>query len=279
MTMANKIVAGLTTAGLMASGGVAAVVVTSPGLAVAQDDAVEAPQLPGPGMRPGGPFAELLDEGVLDEAEVETVRQVLQELHDAARQENGLDDSRRVRRPFRAGYRLHELLEDGIIDSDEISELPADSPILDPDGPFVPYLEDGELSTDEMDELKGLREAEMEERRTERDAAVADALAAMVADGTLTTGQVDAITAALETAREQRPHPVRNRMRAGWQIAELLEDGVIDAAELAELPEGHPLADPDGPAAAYLDDGQLTADELAEMRSQFRPGPAADNEV
>ena len=59
-------------------------------------------------------------------------------------------------------------------------------------------------------------------------------------------------------------------MRAGWQIAEMLEDGVIDAAELAELPEGHPLADPEGPAAEYLDDGQLTEDELAELRAQRR---------
>ena len=64
-------------------------------------------------------------------------------------------------------------------------------------------------------------------------------------------------------------------MRAGWQIAEMLEDGVIDATELAELPEGHPLADPQGPAADYLDDGQLTEDELAELRSQLRPSRAA----
>jgi hypothetical protein len=68
-------------------------------------------------------------------------------------------------------------------------------------------------------------------------------------------------------------------MRAGWQIAEMLEDGVIDAAELAELPEGHPLADPDGPAADYLDDGELTADELAEIRAKFRPEPRVGDEA
>jgi hypothetical protein len=184
-----------------------------------------------------------------------------------------------VRRPFQTGYRLHDLLEGGVIDADEISQLPEDSPILDPEGPFAPYLEDGELSTDELEELKALREAERDERRAEQDAAIADALGALVADGTLTTDQVSAIIAALETAREERPHPVRHRMRAGWQIAEMLEDGVIDAAELAELPEGHPLADPDGPAAEYLDDGELTADELAEIRAKFRPEPRVGDEA
>jgi hypothetical protein len=278
--MANKIVAGLTTAGLLASGGVAAAVVASPGLALAQEDAAEAPQLPDRGMRPGGAFSDLVDAGVLDETEVEAVHQVLQELRDAVREENGFDEShRRVHRPFRAGYRLHDLLEDGVIDADEISQLPEDSPILDPEGPFAPYLEDGELSTDELDELKALREAERDERDAERGAAIADALAALVADGTLTTDQVSATIAALETAREERPHPVRHRMRAGWQIAEMLEDGVIDAAELAELPEGHPLADPDGPAAEYLDDGELTADELTEVRAKFRPEPRVGDEA
>lgn len=270
--MANKIIASLTTAGLVASGGVAAAVTSAPGLAIAQEDTVEAPEVPGPHTNRDGLLQTLLEEGVLDDAEVAAVQEVLEELRATMAEENGVDGSeRRVRRPMRAGFRLHQLLEDGIVDAEEIAGLPEDSPILDPDGAFAPYLDDGELSAEELDELKAIRDAEKEERQAERSAAIAAALQTLVTDGTLTDVQVDAIVEALETARQDRPRPVRNRMRAGWQLAELLEDGVIDAAELAELPEGHPLTDLDGPAGDYLDDGQLTSDELEEIRSSFRP--------
>jgi hypothetical protein len=222
-------------------------------------------------------FEALVEDGVLDDAEVAAVQEALQALRSAVAEENGTDGVRGERRhPARAGFRLHEFLDDDVIDSDEIAALPEDSPILDPEGPFAPYLDDGELSLAELEELKALREAEMVERKAERDAAVAAALDALVQDGTLTSEQVNAITEAMATARENRPHHIRRGMRAGWQIAELLEDGVIDADELAQLPEGHPLTDPDGPAAAYLDDGQLTADELAELRSQRGPGRSGD---
>ena len=273
--MANKIVAGLTTAGLLASGGVAAVAVTNPAPALAQEDGAMRSQGPGD-ARPGGVFADLVDEGVLDETEVAAVTAALRALREAAREEMGLEEGQwRRPRPFRAGFHLHELLEDGVIDATELAGLPEDSPIRDPEGPFAPYLGDGELSAEELEELRAAREADREEREAARAAAVAEVLAGLVADGTLTGDQVDVILAALETAREERPRPIRNGMRAGWQIAEMLEDGVIDAAELAELPEGHPLRDADGPAGDYLVDGQLTRDELQELRSQFgRRGPA-----
>ncbi len=67
--------------------------------------------------------------------------------------------------------------------------------------------------------------------------------------------------------------------RRGARIGALLDDGVIDADELAELPEGHPLTDPDGPAADYLDDGQLTVEELRELRSQLHDQAPAPNGV
>lgn len=270
--MRKKIIAGLTTAGLVAGAGVTTAVVSNPGLAAAQEEATEAPQAPGPEHRGEGPLGELAEGGVLDEDEIAAVRDVLRELRDAAREEAGEDGFRPGRRhPVRAGFRLHELLEDGVIDADELAGLPEDSPIFDADGPFAPYLVDGELTEEELEELKAIREAEMEERHAERLATITDALQALVEDGTLTSDQVTAIVEALETAAEERPRPVRRVMRAGWQIAEMLEDGVIDATELAELPDGHPLADPDGPAAEYLEDGQLTEDELADLRSTHRP--------
>lgn len=278
--MRRKMIAGLTSVGLVAGVGVTTAVVSSPGLALAQEDGVEAPQLPGPGVRPGGVFAGLVEDGVLDEEEVAAVQETLQALREAARSESDLAGRPERRHPARAGFRLHELLDDDVIDEEEIAGLPADSPLLDPEGPFAPYLEDGVLTSDELEELKAIREAEMDARKAEREAAVAEALQDLVDDGTLSTDQVDAITEAMQTAHDERPHPVRRGMRAGWQIAEMLADGVIDADELAELPEGHPLADPEGPAADFLDDGQLTEDELAELRSQRHPGqPEGGDEV
>ena len=52
------------------------------------------------------------------------------------------------------------------------------------------------------------------------------------------------------------------------QIQSFLEDGVITAEELSQLPEGNPLTDPDGPLAEYLTDGQIIQDEFDEIRSQ-----------
>lgn len=274
--MKKKLVAGITSVGLVGGAGITTAVVAVPGLAIAQEDAQEAPEVPGPQHRPGRVFADLIESGVLDADEAAAVQEVLRELRDAARADNEDEAPRPGRRhPVRAGFALHELLEDGVVDADELAALPDDHPIFDEDGPFAPYLVDGELTSEELEELKTARKAEMEERRAARTAAVEEALQSLVVDGTLTSAQVDAVLEALETAREERPHPVRRSMRAGWQIAEMLEDGVIDAAELAELPEGHPLADPEGPAAEYLDDGQLTEDELTELRSQLRPSRAA----
>ena len=271
--MRNKIIAGLTTASLIVGAGVTAAVVSNPGPAAAQEAELESSEIAGTERRRGGPLAGLVENGVLDDDELEAVRDVLRELRAAAREEAGDEAPRPGRRhPVRAGYRLHELLDDGVIDADEIAGLPEDSPILDPDGPFAPYLDDGQLTQEEMEELKAIKEAEMEERRAERMAAVTTALQALVDDGTLSSDQVAAVVEALQTAAEERPRPVRRGMRAGWQLAEMLADGVIDAAELAELPEGHPLADPDGPAAGYMSDGELTEAELEELRSARRSG-------
>lgn len=279
--MRKKIVATLTTAGLVAGVGTTAAIVSSPGLALAQEEGVEAPQNPGENLRRGGLFGTLIEDGVLDDGEVVAVQAALQALRDLAREEHGFTGDRPgPRRGARAGFALHGLLADGVIDADEIAGLPEDSRILDPEGPFAPYLEDGELSAVDLEELKAAREATMAEHRAERRVAVTDALAALDEDGTLTADQVDAILEAMATVRDERPHPVRRGMRAGWEIARMLEDGVVDASELAELPEGHPLKDLDGPVAAYLDDGQLTKDELIELRSQLHPGapgPGGEN--
>lgn len=87
-----------------------------------------------------------------------------------------------------------------------------------------------------------------------------DVLEGLVEDGTLTQEQADAVTDGVETRREE----IRAEREAfREQLRGFLEDRVISADELAQLPEDHPLRNVD---EALLDDGQLTEDELAELR-------------
>ena len=107
-----------------------------------------------------------------------------------------------------------------------------------------------------------------------------EVLSGLVADGVIDQGQADAVAAALQAKadelreqreqwREENPGRFERGFRRGFRLGGLLEDGVIDADEIAALPDGHPLKDPNGPAAEYLDDGQLTADELSQLREEL----------
>ncbi|GMQ86221.1 MAG: hypothetical protein BMS9Abin07_1794 [Acidimicrobiia bacterium] len=108
-----------------------------------------------------------------------------------------------------------------------------------------------------------------------------EVLSDLVADGVIDQGQADAIAAALrakgeqlreerEQWREENPGRFERGFKSGFRLRGLLEDGVIDADEIASLPDDHPLKDPNGPAAKYLDDDQLTADELRQLHEELR---------
>jgi hypothetical protein len=114
-----------------------------------------------------------------------------------------------------------------------------------------------------------------------------EVLGDLVADGTLDQGDADAVKAALEAKHEEvraqleawrddHPGRLERGFKHGFALGGLLEDGVIDAAELAELPDDHPFNDPDGPAAKFLADGQLTEDELHQIGDQLRERWAGD---
>ncbi|HEX9854825.1 MAG TPA: hypothetical protein VGC47_05900 [Acidimicrobiia bacterium] len=102
----------------------------------------------------------------------------------------------------------------------------------------------------------------------ERGRLLDDVLSGLVEDGVITQDQADAVADALaekfEELRASRP----GRFWRGHGIFGLrgmLDDGVIDAEELASLPDDHPLRDPEGPAAEFLEDGELTVEELGEL--------------
>jgi hypothetical protein len=95
------------------------------------------------------------------------------------------------------------------------------------------------------------------------------------ADGPLAEALEDGqITAAelREAYKDLVPDRARFRrgLGLGLRLGALLDDGVITQAEIDGLPDGHPLKDPDGPAAEYLEDGQITLDELRELWSGRR---------
>ncbi len=103
--------------------------------------------------------------------------------------------------------------------------------------------------------------------RPQPGAAVSEVLDELVADGTLSQAQADAVADALAEKRQEYVDEfgeLRKRHRRGHalhRVSHLLEDGVISADEIAELPENHPFNNPDGPFADALEDGQITQAE------------------
>jgi len=88
---------------------------------------------------------------------------------------------------------------------------------------------------------------------------LSDVLDELVSAGTINQAQADAIEKAVDDRRAEL-RAEREKLRE--QMQTFLEDGVLSADELAQLPEDHPLRNLD----QYLEDGQLTTDELRELR-------------
>lgn len=115
--------------------------------------------------------------------------------------------------------------------------------------------------------------------RPQRGTAVQEVLDELVADNTISQSQADAISAALqekwEEIKAERPEGkhgpgFRRGFRGGYQLRGLLEDGVIDAEELAALPDGHVLTDPEGPFAEVAADGEITEEEFRSVVEALR---------
>lgn len=109
--------------------------------------------------------------------------------------------------------------------------------------------------------------------------AVQEVLDELVAADEITQPQADTIIAALEEKWEElranRPEGRRGPgfhrgFKRGFHLGGLLEDGVIDAAELGELPEGHILTDDEGPFAEVAADGEITEEEFRSVIEELR---------
>lgn len=120
---------------------------------------------------------------------------------------------------------------------------------------------------------------------------VDEVLADLVGEEVINQGQADQIAAALRARaeevhaemqqwREENPGsgPFGRGFKRGFHLGGLLEDGVIDSDEIAELPDDHPLKDPNGPAAKYLGDDQLTKEELQELRQELHEQRQAERQ-
>lgn len=97
---------------------------------------------------------------------------------------------------------------------------------------------------------------------------LADALADLVADGVITQEQSDAIVGAVDARVEERRKEMQQLREL---VARFLEDGVVTAEELEQLPEEHLWRNLDD----FLADGQLTVEELRQLGGPFmhRHGP------
>jgi hypothetical protein len=84
------------------------------------------------------------------------------------------------------------------------------------------------------------------------------------------------ITSPTAQAQEQQAgvtgeaRPERGGALQGVLDELVAENGVIDADELASLPDGNPLANPDGPFAAAAADGEITQQEIQDVLEQLR---------
>ncbi|MCL1600182.1 MAG: hypothetical protein M3112_01440 [Actinomycetia bacterium] len=104
-------------------------------------------------------------------------------------------------------------------------------------------------------------------RRPRTGAILDEVLADLVADGTLEQDEADAVTSAMADKWDELKEKFSDRKERRAHLTELhdniqswLEDGVITADELAELDVDLPRFE-DGPLAEALEDGQITQAE------------------
>ena len=93
-------------------------------------------------------------------------------------------------------------------------------------------------------------------------------LAVLVEDGAITQEQADAIIAAVDEKRSAA-RAAREEMKA--LLDTFWEDEVLTAEEIAQFPHADRIIAADGPFSDALSDGQITKEELEEIKGKV-PG-------
>jgi len=144
---------------------------------------------------------------------------------------------------------------------------------------------DGTITQDQADAIVDATEDKAAEIRDEH-LALRDQLSGFLEDGVITEEEAsvlpddhwlfgDAFEEAWgdgeltsEEIREARPHRWGRGFAHWLRFGAFLDDGGIDQEELDSLPDGHPLNQLD--VSEYLEDGQITPDELREIFSDLK---------
>ena len=142
--MKSKVIAAAVAGGLLVGAAFVTSAVSAPGTASAQEDAAESTERGRHGM-------DVLSEVLSDLVDDETISQ---EQADAILAAVGTK-AEEIKAQHEANKELIEgFLEDDVITSDELAQLPDNHPFNDPEGPFAEVVADGELTRDELREAR-----------------------------------------------------------------------------------------------------------------------------
>lgn len=101
-----------------------------------------------------GPLSQVLDDlvarGVITAEQATAITDALQ----AKRRELAEDRQQRLQEWRDELSQIRGFLDDDVITSDELAQLPQDSPLRDPSGPFADALQDGQITRQELQEAR-----------------------------------------------------------------------------------------------------------------------------
>ena len=140
--MRSKVIAATVAGGLLVGAAFVTSAVSAPGTASAQEDAAESAERGKHGM-------DFLSEVLADLVDDETISQEQADAILAAvgTKAEELKAQREANRELIEGF-----LDDDVITSNELAQLPDDHPFNDPEGPFADAVSDGELTREEIRE-------------------------------------------------------------------------------------------------------------------------------
>lgn len=107
-----------------------------------------------------------------------------------------------------------------------------------------------------------------------REAVLDEVVQSLVDDGTITEDEAVIVKERFVAKHEELAAEREARRDERREVRELilgfLDDDVISASELAQLPDDHPLRNTDGAFSSALEDGQITREELDQVRAEHR---------